>query len=371
MTYNVLPADWGFVPPICQGDYWVLPPLVDLSACLYGSGDMAGECLAAHQNGFLHLITPPNGRVVMDTPHQLACLPKSKEVGIYPVAAMTMGLLGQCLSDMAALQKSGAIAVSDGWSNACADDVLLHALEYAQTFGIKVFFYPNTQALTKGGVAHDGYVASYHGLAPISPLSETVALAKQLLMVAHTGVQAHFCQLSCHQSVELIRHAKAQGLPVTCDVAMHQLYLTDEALIGFDANAYVLPPLRGEEDRQSLRQGVKDGTIDAICSHHQPTAKKQAPFAECQAGISAFDSFMPLACQLVADGLLTLEQLVEKISNNPAAIAGITKQWQDKGGAVIIDPTKRWQMNETTMVSGGHNTPFFGQMLVGKVMAVY
>lgn len=367
---NLLPDGWNNAP-ICHSHEWVLPPLVDLSTCLYGTGDVARECLAAHKNGFLHVVVPADCPQVMDTPSRLKQLSVCDKVAIYPVAAMTMGLEGKRLSDMVALQQNGAIAVSHGWDNACDDDVLLRTLEYAKSFAIKVFFCPNTHSLTKDGVAHDGFVASYQGLAGISPLSETVALTKQLLMVAHTGVHAHFCQLSCRQSVELIRQAKAQGLPVSCDVAMHQLYLTDEAIIGFDSNGYVLPPLRSEDDRQALREGIKDGTIDAICSHHRPTKKKNAPFAECPAGISAFDSFVPLACQLVADGLLTAQQLVEKISINPAIIAGITKQWQDTGGAVVIDPTHSFCLDGNTMVSAGHNTPLFGQTLTGRVVAVY
>lgn len=370
MSNNFLPAGWG-VAPTCQGHEWVFPPFVDLSACLYGSGDVARECLAAHDNGFLHVVVPADCLQVLDTPSRLKELPVSDNINIYPVAAMTMGLQGERLTDMYALQQQGAIAVSHGWGNACNDDVLLRTLEYAQSFAIKVFFCSNTPALSKDGVAHDGYIASYHGLAPISPLSETVALAKQLLMVEYTGVHAHFAQLSCAKSVQMIKEAKDKGLCVTCDVAMHQLYLTDEAIIGFDSNAYVLPPLRTEADRQALRQGVKDGTIDAICSHHRPTANKHAPFADCPAGVSAFDSFVPLACQLVADGFLTKEALVEKISTSPAAIAGITKQWQDKGGAVVIDPSATFCLNADTMRSAGHNTPLFNHTLTGKVVAVH
>lgn len=235
---------------------------------------------------------------------------------------------------------------------------LLRTLEYAATFGMKVFFYPDEPSLSSDGVVHEGYIASYHGLQGIPWIAETVALSTQLLMVEETGIAAHFSQLSCKSSVELMRWAKDKGLPVTCDVAMHQLYLTDDNLEGFNAMAYVLPPLRSNTDQQALRRGLKDGTIDAICSHHEPlNSTAKAPFSESTPGISNFDTFMALACQLVSDEVLTLEQLVDKICLNPARIAGISIQYEDIGGAVVVDPNLKWQVTAETMQSSGKNTP--------------
>lgn len=253
------------------------------------------------------------------------------------------------------------------------DDVLLQALEYAATFDIKVFFYPDEPSLSKNGVAHDGYIASYHGLAGIPWIAETVALSKQLLIVEETGVSAHFSQLTCKSSIDLIRWAKQKRLPITCDVAMHQLHLTDDALIGFNSLAYVLPPLRSNTDKNALIKGLQDGTIDAICSHHEPLAKtaKQAPFAECRAGISNFDTFIALGCELVRSGILTPEQLVEKACTNPAKIAGIGALYQQKGGAVLIDPNFKWTVNQDSMLSQGKNTPFINSDLMGKVEKVF
>ena len=170
-----------------------------------------------------------------------------------------------------------------------------------------------------------------------------------------------------------MRWAKGKGLPVTCDVAMHQLFLTDDNLEGFNAQAYVLPPLRSNTDQQALRKGLQDGTIDAICSHHEPLSStaKQAPFAECTPGISNVDTFMALGCQLVRDGVLTKEALVEKICLNPAKIAGIEAQYADVGGAVLVDPELTWVVDKDTMYSNGKNTPFYQQTLQGRVVETF
>ena len=204
-------------------------------------------------------------------------------------------------------------------------------------------------------------------------IAETVALAKQLLLVEETGVKAHFSQLSCKSSVELIRIAKDKGLPVTADVAMHQLHLTDAAIDGFNSLAHVRPPLRSEADRLALCAAVQDGTIDAICSHHQPlnAAAKLAPFPATEPGISALETVLPLGLRLVRDGLLTEDRLWRALTVNPARIAGISAGTLATGGGVIIvDPEAGWNIAPETLVSAGHNTPFVGMLVQGRVQAV-
>lgn len=365
-----------------EREMWLLPPLVDLCARLrepglQQHGTLASEGCAARANGFLHVVTPPDTNPILENGSLLKGLRERalEDGGIYLhiLGALTAGLKGEQPSNIAGLKKGGCIAVSNARQPFANDLVLLRTLEYAATFGMKVFFYPDEPSLSDNGVAHEGYIASYHGLQGIPWIAETVALSTQLLMIEETGVAAHFSQLSCKSSVELMRWAKDKGLPVTCDVAMHQLYLTDDNLEGFNAMAYVLPPLRSNTDQQGLRRGLKDGTIDAICSHHEPlnaTAKK-APFAESTPGISNFDTFMALACQLVADEVLTLEQLVDKICLNPAKIAGISNQYERIGGAVLIDPNLEWQVTAETMLSNGKNTPFYNQRLQGRVVETF
>lgn len=382
---NLLPANWQFdtaqLPTQTEGK-WLFPPLIDLCARLrepghQSHGTLKSEGNAARQNGFLHVVMPPDTNPVLENGSLLAGLRERayQDGGIYLhlLGAMTAGLDGEKPANMAGLKQGGAIGVSNARHGFHNDDVLWQALEYASTFDIKVFFYPDEPSLSKNGVAHDGYIASYHGLAGIPWIAETVALSKQLLIVEETGISAHFSQLTCKSSIELIRWAKQKGLPVTCDVAMHQLHLTDDALIGFNSLAYVLPPLRSNTDKKALLEGLADGTIDAICSHHEPLAKtaKQAPFAECKAGISNFDTFMGLGCELVRNGVLTPEQLMEKVCLNPAKIAGIENFYQQKGGAVLIDPNVTWTVSKDTMLSAGKNTPFINSELTGKVEQVF
>jgi len=377
---NLLPNN--FTTPANLPDkpnHWLMPPLVDLCARLRepGSqqhGTLKSEGRAARKNGFLHVVLPPDTNPVLENGSLLKGLRERalQDGGIYLhiLGALTAGLEGERPANVAGLQQGGCIAVTNAGKPFANSLVMLRTLEYAATFGLKVFFYPNEPSLAAGGVAHEGYIASFHGLQGIPWIAETVALSKQLLMVEETGISAHFSQLSCKSSVELMRWAKSKGLPVTCDVAMHQLHLTDDDIEGFNALAYVLPPLRSNTDQQALRNGLADGTIDAICSHHEPlnvTAKK-APFAETTPGISNFDTFMALACRLVAEDVLTPEMLVEKISTNPAKIAGISAAYEKIGGAIIVDPAYEWQVSAETMYSQGKNTPFIGQQLNGRVV---
>lgn len=383
---NLLPANWQFdttqLNTIDSEGKWLLPPLVDLCARLrepghQSHGTLKSEGTAARKNGFLHVVIPPDTNPVLENGSLLAGLRERayQDGGIYlhVLGAMTAGLEGEKPANMLGLKQGGIIGVSNARRKFANDDVLLQALDYAATYDIKVFFYPDEPSLSKNGVAHDGYIASYHGLAGIPWIAETVALSKQLLIVEETGVSAHFGQLTTKSSIDLIRWAKQRGLPVTCDVAMHQLHLTDDALIGFNALAYVLPPLRSNTDKKALQEGLQDGTIDAICSHHEPLAKtaKQAPFAECKPGISNFDTFMGLACQLVKEGVLTPEQLVEKIALNPAKIAGIEASYHQMGGAVLVDPRLTWTVTKDSMMSQGKNTPFINSELTGKVEQVF
>ncbi|WP_066802218.1 dihydroorotase [Moraxella oblonga] len=378
---NLLPPNWQFNQSQLNGintdGKWLLPPLVDLCVVIANNehATIDSESKSAYQNGFLYVCTPPttsqpldNGSLIDDIRHKAS----KNGVHLSVIGALTAHLQGEKLANLASL-KPKTIAVSNGRAGFGNDDVLLRALEYANTFDVKVFFYPDEPSLSKNGVAHDGYVASFHGLAGIPWIAETVALAKQLLIVEETGVSAHFSCLSCKSSVELVRTAKKKGLPVTADVAMHQLHLTDDAIDGYNTLAFVYPPLRSQTDQRALIEGLQDGTIDAICSHHEPVSMtaKLAPFAESTAGISNFDTFASLAVKLVTDGILTHEQLIQKICINPAKIAGIEMIYHQKGGAILIDPTQQWTVNDKTLLSMGKNTPFINQTLVGRVESVF
>lgn len=380
---NLLPKNWQ-QPKLANVDTdgkWLMPPIVDLCGRLrepghQSYGTLASEGRAARQNGILHIVLPPDTNPVLENGSLFKGLREKAyqdgSVYLHILGALTAGLKGEQPANLAGLKQGGAIGVTNARAGFDDDMVMLRTLEYAATCGLKVFFYPDEPSLSRSGVAHDGYIASFHGLAGIPWLAETIALSKQLLMVEETGIVAHFGQITCRTSVELIRWAKAKGLPITCDVAMHQLHLTDDDLEGYNTNAFVYPPLRSKTDQRALIAGLQDGTIDAICSHHEPlsSSAKQAPFGECVAGISNFDTFVSLGCQLVADGILTAEQLVEKICTNPAKIAGI-KDYETIGGAVLIDPDLSWQVDKNTILSSGKNTPFMGEKLTGKVVEIF
>lgn len=357
---------------------WLMPALVDLCARLREPGEqqhgtLKSEGHAARAAGFLHVVIPPDTKPVLENGALLQGLRRKAYddggIHLHIIGALTKGLAGQQPANLAGLKQGGCIAVSNARAGFADDDVLLRTLEYAGTLGLTVFFYPEEPSLAKDGCVHDGFIASRQGLVGIPETAETVALAKQLLMVEATGVRAHFSQLSCGASVELIRIAKRRGLPISADVAMHQLHLSDQWIDGFNVLAHVRPPLRSEDDRQRLRQGVAEGVIDAICSHHEPLSDsaKLAPFADTLAGISGFDTFMALAVKLVSDGVLTPLQLAERIVHAPSRIAGIESYRHATGGWVLIDPEQAWTVQADQLQSAGRNTPFYGQTLMGRV----
>ncbi len=359
----------------------VLPAFVDLCASLREGekqhGSIASESKAAAKAGFAHVVLPPNPKLVIDNAAIVAQIQEKSQqaaqVTVYPLGALTKGLEGKQPANMHALTQAGCIALTNARQGMANDETLLRCLEYAASLNLTVFFYPEEPSLANG-CAHDGFTASRLGLPSIPRVAETIALAKQLLLVEETGVKAHFSQLSCKGSVELIRIAKAKGLPVTADVAMHQLHLTDAAIDGFNSLAHVRPPLRSEEDRLALCAAVQSGMIDAICSHHQPlnAAAKLAPFPATEAGISALETVLPLGLKLVREGMLTEDVLWRALTINPAKIMGIEAGTLHRGGGVIVvDPEKAWSIAPETLVSFGHNTPFLGMMVQGKVLELF
>lgn len=362
---------------------WLMPTMVDLCARLREPGQqqhgtLKSEGKAARENGILHVFTPPDSKpIVQDNGALIHGLVEKAMLdgGIYleVIGAQTQGLQGQQPANMAGLKKGGCTAVSNASAPFANDDVVLRTLEYAAGLGLTVVFYAEEPQIAKDGCVHEGFIASRQGLPMIPALAETVAIAKYLLMIEVTKVRAHFGLLSCGASVELIRIAKEKGLPVTCDVAMHQLHLTDALIDGFNSLAHVRPPLRAEQDKELLRQGVKSGVIDAICTHHEPlsSSAKMAPFAETQPGFSAFDTYVPFGIQLVNEGLFTPLEWVEKVTLAPARVAQMADRWADEAGWVLVDPELEWTLNKESIVSQGKNTPLINQKVRAKVLKTF
>lgn len=362
---------------------WLMPTMVDLCARLREPGQqqhgtLKSEGKAARENGILHVFTPPDSKpIVQDNGALIHGLVEKAMLdgGIYleVIGAQTQGLQGQQPANMAGLKKGGCTAVSNASAPFANDDVVLRTLEYAAGLDLTVVFYAEEPQIAKDGCVHEGFIASRQGLPMIPALAETVAIAKYLLMIEVTKVRAHFGLLSCGASVELIRIAKEKGLPVTCDVAMHQLHLTDALIDGFNSLAHVRPPLRAEQDKELLRQGVKSGVIDAICTHHEPlsSSAKMAPFAETQPGFSAFDTYVPFGIQLVNEGLFTPLEWIEKVTLAPARVAQMVDRWADEAGWVLVDPELEWTLSKESIVSQGKNTPLINQKVRAKVLKTF
>ncbi|MGP9827260.1 dihydroorotase [Ectopseudomonas khazarica] len=356
------------------------PGLVDLSVALrepgYSrKGSIATETLAAAAGGVTSLCCPPFTKPVLDTPAVAELiLDRAREAGhtkVFPIGALSKNLAGEQLAELVALRDTGCVAFGNGLDNFRNSRTLRRALEYAATFDLQVIFHSQDFDLAEGGLAHEGPTASFLGLAGIPESAETVALARDLLLVEQSGVRAHFSQITSARGAELIAAAQARGLPVTADVALYQLLLTDEALIDFSSLYHVQPPLRSGKDRDGLREALKAGVISAIASHHQPHERdaKLAPFAATEPGISSVQLLLPLAMTLVQDGLLDLPTLLARLSSGPAAALRLPAGQLAVGSAadiVLFDPQASTLAGER-WYSKGRNCPFLDHRLPAAV----
>ncbi|UUY09250.1 dihydroorotase [Pseudomonas sp. J452] len=356
------------------------PGLVDLSVALrepgYSrKGNIASETLAAAAGGVTSLCCPPLTKPVLDTSAVAELiLDRAQEAGhakVFPIGALTKGLAGEQLAELVALRDAGCVAFGNGLAPMANNRTLRRALEYAATFDLTVVFHAQDADLAEGGLAHEGPTASFLGLAGIPETAETVALARDLLLVEQSGVRAHFSQLTSARGAEMIAAAQARGLPVTADVAMYQLILTDEALQGFSSLYHVQPPLRAARDRDGLREALKAGVIGAIASHHQPheADAKLAPFGATEPGISSVELLLPLALTLVQDGLLDLPTLLARLTAGPAKALRLPAGRLAVGAPadlLLFDAEGQTLAGETWYSKGG-NSPFIGHCLPGKV----
>ena len=310
----------------------VLPGLIDIQCRVREPGfthkaSIASETRAAAMNGITSLCIPPDSKPITDNSAIVEQIHHSNQKAgnrchIYTIGAITRKLNGEHLSNMGTLKLAGCVALSNALQPFANNLVQRRAMEYAAGQNMLVVIQPYDHALYSNGCAHEGALATRLGLPPIPEAAETAALAKDIELVAQTGATTHFGQISCARSVDMIRQAKKDGLPITADVSMHQLFLTDRDIDYFDTNKLTIPPLRSEQDKAALRQGLIDGTIDCICSDHQPhdADAKLKPFPSAEPGISALDTLLPLLFKLVEEGVLKLPQAVNKLTLKPASI---------------------------------------------------
>jgi dihydroorotase len=245
-------------------------------------------------------------------------------------------------------------------------------MQYAATFGFGVWLRPQDMSLSNNGVAHDGEVATRLGLPPIPVCAETIALSNIILLARETGAKVHLCRLSSAEGVSMVRAAKKQGLSITCDVAINHMHLSEMDIGFFDSNCHLVPPLRGLSDRDALRAGLMDGTIDAICSDHTPVDEdaKLLPFGEAEVGATGLELLLPLTLKWALEMKLPLSTALAKITVVPAKILGVDAGHLSPATAAdlcIFDPNQYWKMEPAALKSQGKNTPFLGMELQGRV----
>ncbi len=359
----------------------VCPGLVDLSARLREPGyeykaTLESEMAAAVAGGVTSLVCPPDTDPPLDEPGLVEMLKHRarslNQAHVYPLGALTQALKGERITEMAELLDAGCVAFSQADAPLNDMQVLLRAMQYAATFGYPVWLRPRDATLGRDGVAHDGQVATRLGLAPIPAIAETVALSAILLLVRETGAKVHLCRLSTADGVDMVRQAKALGMGVTCDVSANQVHLSEMDIGYFDSNCHLVPPLRSLRDREALRRGVQDGTIDAICSDHTPVDDdaKQLPFGESEPGATGLELLLPLTLKWAEEARQSLVAALAKITSEPARILGIKAgrlAAGDDADICLFDPQARWKIEPATLKSQGRNTPFAGYEMSGKV----
>ncbi len=359
----------------------VCPGLVDLSARLREPGQehkgtIASETRAAAASGITSLCIPPDTNPVIDTPAVVELIHRRNlDAGnchAYTLGALTKGLDGEHLSEMAHLKDAGCVGVSNIINCINNPQVLRRALEYAASVDLTVFFYPLDNGLANGGIAHEGAVATRLGIPGIPEAAETHAVANFLMLVEQTGARVHFCRLSTARAVQMIGRSKFEGHDITADVAAHQLHLTEMDLGFFNSQCNVRPPLRTQRDRDELRAAVADNRIEVICSDHQPhdIDAKLAPFGDTEPGMSALETLLPLSLRLVSEKKLSMSNMIEHLSTTPAEILNIDAGHLSVGAIAdicIFDPNAHWVLSSETMISRGKNSPFLDWELQGRV----
>jgi dihydroorotase len=361
----------------------VAPGLVDLAARLREPGlehkaTLESEMAAASAGGVTSLACPPDTDPPLDEPglvemlkHRARLTPR---VRVYPLGALTVGLKGETLTEMGELAEAGCVAFSQADTPLFDTQVLLRAMQYAATFGYAVWLRPQEPWLSRGGVAHDGEVATRLGLPPIPSSAETIALSTLFALARDTGVRLHVCRLSTAEGVAMVAQAKQEGLRVTCDVGVHHLHLCDVDIGWFDSRANFSPPLRSTRDRDALRRGVAEGVIDAVCSDHAPHDEdaKQLPFAEAAPGATGLELLLPLMLRYARDAGVALLPALARITALPARILGADAGSLRVGAPAdvcVFDPDAAWRVTPANLVSQGKNTPFAGYEMTGRVRA--
>jgi len=359
----------------------VAPGLIDLSARLREPGyeykaTLESEMDAAVAGGVTSLACPPDTDPPLDEPGLVDMLRRRAKAlmraRVYPLGALTVKLRGERLTEMSELAEAGCVAFSQANVPITDTQVLWRAMQYAATFGFAVWLRAEDRWLAGDGVAHDGEVATRLGLPGIPGFAEVIALASALHLVRATGTRTHFCRLSTADAVEMIRAAKREGLPVSCDVGIHHLHLCELDLGYYDSNCRLVPPLRSQRDREALAAGLVDGTIDCAVSDHTPVDdnQKQLPFAEAEPGATGLELLLPLTLKWGAARKLPLARSLARVTSDAARVLGVRSGRIEAGAPAdlaLFDPLESWRVVPAALRSQGKNTPFIGYELQGRV----
>ncbi|MGD8367987.1 MAG: dihydroorotase [Desulfobacterales bacterium] len=360
---------------------FVTPGLIDLHVHLREPGfeykeTIESGCAAAVSGGITAVCCMPNTDPVNDCPELTDfILQKAAEAAtarVYPVAAISRGLEGKRLSEYGELKAAGAVAVSDDGRPVADAQLMRRAMEYARGMGMPVISHCEELSLAGAGVMNEGPYATKMGLAGIPNASESVMVLRDIALSELTGCRLHIAHVSAKESVAAIREAKKRGAMVTAETAPHYFTLTDEAVGLYDTNAKMNPPLRSTADREAVRQGLADGTIDVIATDHAPHAaeEKEVEFDQAANGIIGLETSVGLALKLVSEGVITLQQMVEKMSLNPARIVGVPAGIAEGNPAdlTLIDPSLSWTVEPRFFRSLSRNTPFGGWEMKGRAV---
>ena len=373
---------------IDAGGCVVMPGMVDLAVRLREpgyehAGMLASELAAAVAGGVTSVVCPPDTDPVLDEPGLVEMLRFRAETQgaarLYPLGALTRGLKGESLTEMLALKDAGCVAFSQAEVPLENTQVMLRAFQYANTFGFAVWLRPQEIHLGKG-VAASGPLATRMGLAGVPVAAETIALHTIFELMRSTGARVHLCRISSAAGVALVRQAKLDGLKVTCDVSINSLHLSDTDVGYFDSRMRLNPPLRQQRDRDALRVGLADGTIDALVSDHTPVDDdaKALPFAESEPGATGLELLLSLALKWSSDAAVPLPVALARLTSGPAAVLGNGLAPEFRAGLgqlrvggladiCIFDPKAHWHVVPTALRSQGKHTPFSGYELPGRV----
>jgi dihydroorotase len=358
---------------------YVVPGLIDMHVHLRDPGleykeDIVSGTKAAVAGGFTSVVCMPNTKPVIDNKAVASyIINKAKAEGfcnVFPVGNITYGMNGERMAEMGELKESGCVAVSDDGKPVNNSELMRRALQYAAGIGILVVSHAEELELVGEGVMHEGYTSTELGLKGIPRVAEDIGTVRDIMLAEYCNAPIHICHVSTKGSVQIIRDAKSRGVKVTCETAPHYFTLTDDAVRGYNTNAKMNPPLREAGDVAAIKAGLKDGTIDCIATDHAPhhQDEKDVEFNEAMNGIIGLETSLPLSLKLVDESVLTIQQLIDKMSCKPSIILGLNRG-SLKAGCVaditVIDPKKQWAVTEEGLASKSKNTPWLGETMTG------